>query len=47
MILVLVMVKDKTLKKYGRIDEGSEMDLWLKWGFTHADQIDPVLRIVG
>jgi hypothetical protein len=43
----LLTVKNITLKKHGRIDEGSEMDIWLKWGFSYADKIDPVGRIVG
>jgi hypothetical protein len=40
-------VKNTTLTRHGRIDEGSEMDLWLKWGLSYADDIDPVPKIVG
>jgi hypothetical protein len=43
----LTTVRNTTLKKHGHIDEGSEMDLWLKWGFAYAEHLDPVPKVVG
>ena len=34
--------KTAALAKYGRIEEGSELDTWLKWAQDVADRLDPL-----
>ncbi|HBG26720.1 MAG: hypothetical protein A2Y10_01385 [Planctomycetes bacterium GWF2_41_51] len=43
----LKAVEERALVINGKIENGSEMDLWLKWGLSYADEIDPVHKIVG
>jgi hypothetical protein len=35
-------VEIAAINKYGRIEQGSEMDLWLKWAYDYANKLDPL-----
>jgi hypothetical protein len=36
--------RDLSLKKFGRIDPGSEMDQWITWAMAQADRHDPLVE---
>ncbi len=38
----LLALKEALLSKYGKIDEGSNADIWLKWANSYANRIDPL-----
>jgi hypothetical protein len=36
-------VHDIAIERFGRIEEGSELDEWLRWATQQADRIDPLM----
>jgi hypothetical protein len=35
-------VEERAIREHGRIEEGSELDCWLKWARQQADRLDPL-----
>ena len=39
-------VEKAATKKFGKIEKGSTMDKWLRWGYGYADSLDPTSKVI-